>query len=88
MHLILHCGVTGDPAPRVSWFRGNINITRYVNILNNGSIGLNVTEGEEGGAARTGTLYHCRATNTIGAIKKTTVTIRSRDANVSYAGMP
>ena len=85
VNLILQCGAEGDPSPSITWFRGNKEITSEGIVLQNGSIGLNVTEGGNGGAARTGTLYHCRATNNIGVINAITFTIRSRNANVSYA---
>ncbi len=84
VNLVLRCGVTGNPTPSVTWFRGSVDITAQGIIPGDGSIGLNVTEGEEGGASKTGTLYHCRATNTIG-LNSVTVTIRSRNASVSYA---
>ncbi len=87
VNLVLRCGVTGNPTPSVTWFRGSTDrestdITALGIISGDGSIGLNVTEG--GGASKTGTLYHCRATNTIG-LNNVTVTIRSRNASVSYA---
>ncbi len=84
VNLVLRCGVDGDPTPSVTWFRGSTDITAQGITPGDGSIGLNVTEGEEGGASRTGTLYHCRATNTIG-LNNVTVTIRSRNASVSHA---
>ena len=83
MNLVLHCLVTGSPTPSVSWFRGNANITDQGLLLSNGTIGLNITEGPNG-ASRDGVAYHCTATNIIGP-ENATATIRSRDANVSYA---
>ena len=83
MNLVLHCLVTGSPTPSVSWFRGDTTITDQGLLLSNGTIGLNTTEGTSG-ATRDGVAYHCTATNIIGP-ENATATIRSRDANVSYA---
>ena len=51
--------------------------------VSNGILALNVTEGVD--ATRSGLLYHCEATNIIGQSDPITATIRSRDANVTYA---
>ena len=83
VNLILNCRVTGDPTPVITWYRGDVDVTAQGVPTSSGSLGLNVTEGS--GASRAGILYHCQATNTLGSEDTFNATIRSRDANVSYA---
>ena len=85
VNLVLHCQVTGSPTPRVSWFRGDTDITEQGILLSNGTIGMNVTEGSNG-ATRGGVAYHCTASFFISHENATiALNISSRDANVSYA---
>ena len=84
-NLILHCGTIGSPKPLISWFTGDINITSQGIVLSNGTLGFNVTLGIH--VIRRGLFYHCRATNMIGQQSATRATVRSRNANVTYACM-
>ena len=84
--LVLQCEVTGNPTPTVTWYRGEeqLNSTLYTNT--NGALFIpDITEGEF--ASREGVVYHCEATNTLGAIGYS-ATIRSRDITVYYACKP
>ena len=81
--LILNCQVTGDPTPVITWYQGDVDVTARGVPTSSGSLGLNVTDGS--GASRAGIPYHCQATNTLGSEDAFNATIRSRDANVSYA---
>ena len=81
-NLILNCTVSGRPTPSITWYREEAEVTNG-NITDDGTLVLNVTEGVD--ATRSGLLYHCEATNIIGRNGTITTTIRSRDANVTYA---
>eukprot|EP00731_Ephydatia_muelleri_P009421 Em0005g7a len=69
--------VDGDPAPSITWFRGNPlqPLTTFNGTVVNGTLIIqNVTEGVDSSA--TGVQYQCRASNSFG-------TILSKPINVS-----
>ncbi len=79
-NLILPCGVTGDPTPTVTWYRGDTMLPAE-SVTSDGSLAMNVTEGVD--ASRDGVLYHCEASNVFGGNGSPAV-VRSRDVNVTY----
>ncbi len=79
-NLILPCGVTGDPTPTVTWYRGD-TVLPSQSVTSDGSLVMNVTEGVD--ASRDGVLYHCEASNVFGSNGSPAV-LRSRDVNVTY----
>ncbi|KAL5494521.1 hypothetical protein EMCRGX_G015873 [Ephydatia muelleri] len=69
--------IDGDPAPSITWFRGNPlqPLTTFNGTVVNGTLIIqNVTEGVDSSA--TGVQYQCRASNSFG-------TILSKPINVS-----
>ncbi len=62
-NLVLPCGVTGDPTPTVTWYRGDTVLPSQF-VTSDGSLVMNVTEGVD--ASRSGVLYHCEASNVFG----------------------
>ena len=79
-NLILPCGVTGDPTPTITWYRGATILTDEF-VTSDGSLVMNVTEGVD--ASQSGVLYHCEASNVFGG-GSTPAILRSRDVNVTY----
>ncbi len=57
-NLVLPCGVTGDPTPTVTWYRGD-TVLPSQSVTSDGFLVMNVTEGVD--ASRSGVLYHCEA---------------------------
>ena len=81
-NLVLHCSASGDPTPTISWFMEGAPIDSSF-VTTDNTLVLPVTQGVE--ATRTGVLYHCVASNTIGRPgSEYMATIRSRDANVTH----
>ena len=79
-NLVLPCGVTGIPTPRVSWFREG-DLIDPTSVTANGTLVISATGNE---ASREGTNYYCVASNTIGR-GNFVATLRSRDVNVSQS---
>ncbi len=79
-NLILPCGVTGDPTPIVTWYRGD-TVLPSQSTTSDGSLVMNVSEGVD--ASQDGVLYHCEASSVLGGNGSPTV-LRSRDVNVTY----
>ena len=79
--LVLQCGASGIPTPRVSWFREG-SLIDPASVMANGTLAIRVTENE---ASREGTNYYCIATNRIGPGNSTIAALRSRNVNVSHS---
>ena len=78
-NLVLRCDATGDPPPRIAWFMDGGQVPVEF-VTSDGRLVRNVTDGD--GASRTGTIYYCTATNTIG--DSFSAITRSRDIVVTY----
>ncbi|XP_071373120.1 hemicentin-1, partial [Centroberyx affinis] len=71
---ILNCEVRGDPLPTIQWSKGgvNIQISNRIRQLDNGSLAIYGTVGEDAGN------YMCVATNDAGVVERSvTLTLQS-----------
>ncbi|XP_034438633.1 hemicentin-1 isoform X1 [Hippoglossus hippoglossus] len=71
---ILNCEVRGDPLPTIQWSKGGINIqiSNRIRQLDNGSLAIYGTVGEDAGN------YMCVATNDAGVVERSvTLTLQS-----------
>ena len=84
-NLVLPCGVTGTPAPNVTWFREG-SLIDPISVMADGTLSTRVAANEaENKASRDGTNYYCIATNEIGAGNSIVAALRSRDVNVTHS---
>ncbi|XP_075872115.1 hemicentin-1 isoform X2 [Nelusetta ayraudi] len=71
---ILNCEVRGDPLPKIQWSKSGINIqiSNRIRQLDNGSLAIYGTVGEDAGS------YMCVATNDAGVVERSvTLTLQS-----------
>ena len=72
----LPCRSTGQPSPKVSWFKDTSREVSADLILASGSLVIDSFREEDEG------LYHCNVTNEVGSMRSPEVAVLSKNANL------